>query len=156
MTKAIQPETPMPKFTLPSTIGETVSSDSLLGAPTVIAFYPSAWSPGCSSQMPLYQEGLHLITEQGAKLLAISTDGLWTLKAWTGSMNLSYPLLSDFNPHGAVAKAFGVLRADGRAERAIFVVDGEGIIRFAHVSPQLGIVPGLDIVLKGLEAASIK
>jgi peroxiredoxin len=154
MTKALLPGVQAPEFTLPSTVGETLSLKDLRGKPVVIAFYPAAWSAACSSQMPLYQEGLSLIEEKGARLLAISVDNLATLKAWAGSMKLSYPLLSDFNPHGAVAKAFGVLRPDGRAHRTVFVIDAEGIIRFTHVSPQLGIVPGLDIVLQGLEAAN--
>jgi peroxiredoxin len=153
MAPPLPPGQPAPDFTLPSTVGDSLSLKDLRGKPVVIAFYPADWSPACGDQMTLYQEGLHLIQERGAQLVGISVDNIWSHRAWAEQKHLAFPLLSDFHPKGAVAAAFGVLRVNGVADRALFVLDKDGVVRFTHVSPSLSVVPGLDVVLEGLHKA---
>jgi peroxiredoxin len=84
-------------------------------------------------------------------VLGISTDQIPTAEAWARTLGgLSYPLLSDHWPHGQAAALYGVLRADGRAERALFVVDREGKVAYAHVS-DIQVIPPLDPVLAALD-----
>jgi peroxiredoxin len=87
-----------------------------------------------------------------AEVLGISVDGIWCHLAFARERKLHIPLLSDFEPKGEVAKAYGVYRKDdGTSERALFVIDREGIIRWGYVSP-VGVNPGADGILKALEA----
>ncbi|MFG1465029.1 redoxin domain-containing protein [Xanthobacter sp. DSM 24535] len=141
-----------PDFTLPATPDQQVALSDLRGQPVVLAFYPADWSPVCGDQMALYNEMLPEFHRFGAQLLGISTDGVWCHAAFERDRNLHFPLLADFNPKGDVARRYGVYRdADGIAERALFVIDGAGTIRWSYVSP-LGINPGADGILAALEA----
>ena len=100
----------------------------------MISFVPAAWTPICSDQWPGYNLAKGLFEAQDAILLGITVDNLPTLYSWTRQMgNLWFPVLSDFWPHGAVADKFGVLRSDGMAERALFIIDKAGILRYAKV-----------------------
>jgi peroxiredoxin len=102
-------------------------------------------------QLPSYEEDLSEFERRNAQVLGISTDQIPTVEAWARTLGgLSYPLLSDHWPHGHVAALYGVLRGDGRAERAIFVVDRDGKIAYAHVS-EIKVVPPLDPVLAALD-----
>jgi peroxiredoxin (alkyl hydroperoxide reductase subunit C) len=125
-----------PDFTLPSVSGSSVSLSHYRGKKNVlISFVPAAWTPVCSDQWPGYNIVKDLFDENDAVLLGITVDNIPTLYAWTQQMgDLWFPVLSDFWPHGAVADRFGVLRSDGVSERALFVIDKEGIIRAIHVS----------------------
>ncbi|WP_248311385.1 peroxiredoxin [Bosea sp. ASV33] len=140
-----------PAFTLPATPDQTVSLDDLRGKPVILAFYPADWSPVCGDQMALYNEILPEFHKAGAQLVGVSVDGVWCHAAFAGERKLHFPLLSDFEPKGAVARSFGVYRdKEGIAERALFVIDGAGIIRWSFVSP-LGINPGADGILEALD-----
>jgi len=140
-----------PDFTLKSTPDQTVSLNEFRGQPVVLAFYPADWSPVCGDQMSLYNEILPEFQELGAEILGISVDGVWCHTAFSRERKLHFPLLADFEPKGAVARLYGVYRdADGTTERALFVINSEGIIHWSYVSP-VGVNPGADGILTALE-----
>jgi peroxiredoxin len=140
-----------PDFALPSTPSQTVSLAEFRGQPVILAFYPEDWSPVCSDQMALYQELLPEFRKFDAALLGISVDGVWCHLAFAKDRNLRFPLLADFEPKGEVARAYQVYRArDGTSERALYVIDANGIVRWSYVSP-VGVNPGADGILRALE-----
>jgi len=124
-----------PDFTLPSISGEKISLRQYRGKKNVVlSFVPAAWTPVCSDQWPGYNIAKEIFDQHETILLGITVDNLPTLFAWTNQMGkLWFPVLSDFWPHGKVAKRYGVLRSDGTAERALFVIDKKGIIRYIDV-----------------------
>jgi peroxiredoxin len=149
--RALPAGEPAPNFELHSTPDQRLSLSDLRGKPVILAFYPADWSPVCGDQMSLYNQILPEFHEFGAQLLGISVDGAWCHEAFAADRKFHFPLLSDFEPKGAVAKSYGVYREeDGTSERALFVLDGEGIIRWSYVSP-VGINPGADGILDALE-----
>src|SRR6266513_386338 len=152
----LPPGTEAPEFRLPSTPDQTVSLNEFRGRPVILAFYPEDWSPVCSDQLALYQELLPEFQKFNAELLGISVDGIWSHLAFSKDRNLHFPLLSDFEPKGAVAKKYGAYRRhDGMAERALFVIDGNGIIDWSYISP-IGVNTGAEGILKSLESMNSK
>ena len=148
----LAPGTDAPEFALRSGPDETVSLAELRGQPVILAFYPEDFSPVCSDQMVLYQELLPEFERFNAALLGISVDGVWCHLAFAKDRNLHFPLLADFEPKGEVARLYQVYRAeDGTSERALFVIDGDGIIRWSYVSA-VGVNPGADGILNALES----
>jgi peroxiredoxin len=144
--------TAAPDFELPSTPDQTVSLAEFRGQPVILAFYPEDWSPVCSDQMALYQEVLPEFRKFNAELLGISVDGAWCHLAFAKDRNLHFPLLADFEPKGEVARAYHVYRAkEGTSERALFVIDADGIVQWSYVSP-VGVNPGADGILRALES----
>ncbi len=142
---------PAPDFNLRSSSGEWSSLHDLRGQPVILAFYPGDWSPVCGDQLALYNEILPMFEEHGAQLLGISVDGYWSHRAYARDLKLNFPILSDFEPKGEVAQKYGVYRSkDGTSQRALFVIDREGIIRWSYVSPT-GVNPGADGLLRALE-----
>jgi peroxiredoxin len=143
--------TPAPEFSLRSTPDQFCALSEFRGNPVILAFYPADWSPVCGDQMALYNEILPEFQEHNAALIGISVDGIWCHLAFAKDRNLHFPLLPDFEPKGAVARAYGVYREqEGITERALFVIDGEGVIRWSYVSP-IGVNPGANGILKALE-----
>jgi peroxiredoxin len=143
---------PAPDFTLHTTPDQSVSLSEFKGRPVVLAFYPADWSPVCGDQMALYNEILDEFKRFDAELLGISVDGIWCHLAFAHDRHLRFPLLADFEPKGDVARRYGVYRSqDGTSERALFVLDANGIVRWSHVSP-VGINPGADGILRALES----
>jgi peroxiredoxin len=141
-----------PDFSLPSTPDQKVRLSELRGSPVILAFYPADWSPVCGDQMALYNEVLPAFRQHRAQILGISVDGAWCHRAFAEARKLHFPLLADFEPKGEVARAYGVYRdQDGTSERALFVIDGKGAVRWAYVSP-VGVNPGADGILDALEA----
>lgn len=141
-----------PEFSLESSTGGDISLSDLIGNPVILAFYPADWSPVCSDQMVLYNEVLPMFEEHGAQLLGISIDSRWSHKAFAEDRKLTFPLLSDFEPKGEVARRYGVYNADaGLSQRALFVIDSTGKIRWSYVSPP-GVNPGADGILTTLES----
>lgn len=141
-----------PDFSLPSTPDQRVSLHELRGRPVGLIFYPADWSPVCSDELSLFNELLPEFHGLGAQLLGISCDGIWCHLAFAKERGLRLPLLSDFEPKGAVARVFGVYdEKAGESRRALFALDAEGIVRWSYVSP-VGINPGADGVFKALEA----
>ncbi len=141
-----------PNFTLKAVSGETVTLRQYRGKKNVvISFVPAAWTPVCSDQWPGYNIVKDIFDKHDAILLGISVDNIPTLFSWTNQMgNLWFPVLSDFWPHGKVASMYGVLRADGVAERALIVIDKKGIIRYIDVH-DINKRPPLEDLVKELE-----
>jgi peroxiredoxin len=143
---------PAPDFTLSSSMHTQVSLSDYRGKPVILAFYPADWSPTCGDQLALYNEILPEFERFDAQLLGISVDGRWSHKAYAEARNLRFPLLSDFEPKGAVARRYGVYNPEtGQCDRALFVIDAEGIIRWSYVAER-GVNPGADGILRALEA----
>jgi len=140
-----------PDFTLPSTPDQKVRLSELRGRPVILAFCPADWSPVCGDQMALYNELREEFGRFKARLLGISVDGSWCHAAFATDRKLHFPLLADFEPKGEVARRYGVYRAeDGFCERALFVIDADGVVRWSYVSP-VGVNPGADGILEALE-----
>lgn len=151
MAHALAAGTPAPDFSLQSTPDQRVSLSEFRGRPVVLAFYPADWSPVCSDQMALYNELLEEFSAFNAELLGVSVDGIWCHLAFAHDRKLHFPLLADFEPKGAVAQSYGVYREqDGTSDRALFVIDADGVIRWSYVSP-VGVNPGADGILRALE-----
>lgn len=126
---------PMPDFDLPTTTGGRLRLSDYLGKKNlVISFVPAAWTPVCSGQWPGYNIAQDAFEENDAALVGITVDNIPTLYAWTRQMgDLWFPVASDFWPHGGLAQKLGILRSDGVSERALFLVDKKGVIRFIDV-----------------------
>jgi peroxiredoxin len=140
-----------PNFTLHATPDQTLSLNDLRGHPVILAFYPADWSPVCGDQMALYNEILPEFQKFNAELLGISVDGPWCHGAFAETRHLHFPLLADFEPKGAVARQYGAYRtADGFAERALFVIDKNGVVTWSYCSP-VAVNPGADGILQALE-----
>jgi peroxiredoxin len=140
-----------PEFTLAATPDQKISLSELRGSPVILVFYPADWSPVCSDELALFNAALGSFRPFGAQLLAISVDSVWSHAAYASQRNFHFPLLADFEPKGEVARAYGVYRpTEGVCERALFVLDDEGIVRWAYVSP-IAINPGVDGILGALE-----
>ncbi|RAI43961.1 redoxin domain-containing protein [Rhodoplanes roseus] len=132
-TKLLPPGTAAPPFKLAATPDQVVSLDDLRGDPVILAFYPADWSPVCGDQMALYNEVPPEFHRARAQLLGISVDGVWCHTAFAERRKLHFPLLADFEPKGEVARRYGVYREqDGVGERALFVIDAEGVIRWSY------------------------
>jgi peroxiredoxin len=128
-----------------------VSLSTLRGQPVVLAFYPADWSSVCGDQMALYNELLPEFRALDAQLLGISVDGAWCHRAFSLDRNLHFPLLADFEPKGEVSRLYGAYRSeDGTSERALFVIDRDGLIVWSYVSP-VHVNPGADGILAALE-----
>ena len=141
-----------PDFRLKAVSGETVSLGRLRGKKNVvISFVPAAWTPVCSDQWPGYNIVREMFETNDAILLGITVDNIPTLFSWTNQMGkLWFPVLSDFWPHGAVAKKYGILRSDGMTERALFVIDKKGIIRYIDVH-DINQRPSLEVLIGEIE-----
>jgi peroxiredoxin len=145
-----------PEFSLPAAPGQNVSLSDFRGRPVILVFYPADFSPVCGDQVALYNEILEEFQNYDAEVLGISADGAWCHAAFAKDRKLRFKLLSDFEPKGAVARQYGVYRAaDGIAERALFVIDAAGVIRWSYVSP-IEINPGADGILRALDEIGAK
>jgi len=147
----LPPGVEAPNFTLHVTPDQTLALSALHGRPVILAFYPADWSPVCGDQMALYNEILPEFEKFHAELLGLSVDGVWCHRAFAEARHLHFPLLSDFEPKGAVARQYGAYRsADGVCERALFVIDKNGVIVWSYCSP-IAVNPGADGILEALE-----
>jgi peroxiredoxin len=152
MRSILKAGTTAPEFALHVTADQILGLSELRGRPVILAFYPADWSPVCGDQMALYNDILPEFKKHGATLLGASVDGVWCHAAFAKDRSLHFPLLADFEPKGAVARKYGAYReADGTSERALFVIDGEGVIRWSYCSP-VAVNPGADGILDALEA----
>lgn len=141
-----------PDFTLPSIQGKKVTLSQFKGSKNVVlSFVPAAWTPVCSDQWPGYVFARQLFEKKDAIILGITVDNIPTLHAWTRQMgNIWFPVLSDFWPHGAVARTYGVLRSNGTTERALIIIDKQGIIRDILVE-DINVRPPLDFIVNSLD-----
>jgi peroxiredoxin len=141
-----------PAFALPSSPSTTASLADYRGQLVVLVFYPADWSPVCGDQLALYTELQDEFTRLNAKVLGLSVDGPWCHQAFVQARNYSLTLLADFEPKGAVARSYGVYaQRSGTSERALFVIDAQGTIRWSYLSP-MGVNPGADGILAALES----
>jgi peroxiredoxin len=141
-----------PDFSLGVTPDKKLTLSELRGKPVILAFYPADWSPVCGDQMALYNEVLPEFQKFGAELIGVSVDGAWCHAAYAKDHHLHFPLAADFEPKGAVARAYGAYREkEGFCERALFVIDKNGIITWSYCSP-IQVNPGADGILQALEA----
>jgi peroxiredoxin len=149
--KILAAGTSAPDFTLHVTPDQLLTLDDLKGKPVILAFYPADWSPVCGDQVTLYNEILPEFRRHDAELLGLSVDGVWCHAAFARDRRLHFPLLSDFEPKGAVAKSYGAYRErEGVCERAVFVLDRNGVIFWSYCSP-IAVNPGADGILDALE-----
>jgi peroxiredoxin len=156
MTQPLPAGSLAPDFTLHCTPDQEVALHEFRGKPVVLAFYPADWSPVCGDQMALYNELRQEFARFNAWLLGISVDGVWCHAAFAMDRKLHFPLLADFEPKGEVSRRYGVYRAeDGFSERALFVIDADGVVRWSYVSP-VGVNPGADGILDALEKLAMR
>jgi peroxiredoxin len=154
-SQPLPPGTRAPDFALPDASGRLVRLSDYRGRPVVLVFYPLDWSPGCSQLLDLYQAECEEFERRGAQLLAVSVDSIYSHGAWAAVRGLRFPLLSDFAPKGEVARRYQVWRErDGFSERALYVIDGDGVVRFSHVSPYLHHVPDIYDLLRQVDAVA--
>ncbi len=151
MANILPAGTAAPDFSLHVTPDQKLSLSELRGNPVVLAFYPADWSPVCGDQMALYNEILPEFQKFGAEVVGVSVDGVWCHEAFAKDRHLHFPLVADFEPKGEVARSYGAYRAeDGVCERALFVIDRNGVIAWSYLSP-VAINPGADGILQALE-----
>ncbi len=151
----LPPGTTAPEFALPDASGHLFQLSEHRGRPIVLAFYPLDWSPGCSQQLDLFAQEHDQFERRKAVVVGISVDSLYSHGAWASVRRIPFPLLADFNPKGDVARQYGVFRErDGYSERALYVLDERGIIRYGYVSPYLHHVPDLGDLYAALDSVS--
>jgi peroxiredoxin len=122
------------------------------GQPVVLVFYPADWSPVCGDELALFNQLSEVWEGLNAQLVGISVDGIWCHKAFSENRKFKFQLVSDFEPKGAVARSYKAYRErEGVAERALYVLDAAGIVRWSYLSP-MKVNPGADGILAALEA----
>lgn len=150
----LRPGKMAPNFSLNSTPDQKVSLSDFRGQPVILAFYPADWSPVCTDQLSLYAMVMPEFKKHNAELLAISVDNVWSHIAFAKDRKLNFPVLADFEPKGSISKKYGAFKEKiGESARALFVIDGKGVITWSHLSPD-GINPGADGILSALETLS--
>ena len=149
----IEPGTAAPDFTLRRGDGSEFTRADLEGRTSVLVFYPFAFSPVCTDQLNLYDEVLDQFEEQGARLFGVSCDASWSQKAFRQHLGVSIPQLSDFEPKGAACRAFGAYHDLGFPQRALVIVDPDGIVQWSYQAPTPGDLPGANLIFDGLAAA---
>jgi peroxiredoxin (alkyl hydroperoxide reductase subunit C) len=147
----IEPGTPAPPFELKDENGETVGNDAFRGQTTVFVFYPNAFSPVCTDQFQVYEEVLDEFEAQGAKLYGVSCDQTWSQKAFKQQLGITIPQLSDFEPKGAMSRAFGAyFEPAGFSNRALVILDPEGVVQWSWEGENPGVMPGANLIFDGL------
>ena len=144
---------PAPDFTLRDQDGEKVSLSDFKGRSILLVFYPADFSPVCGDQLSIYQEVKPDIAEKGVELVGLSVDGPYAHKAFQEKLGIDTTLLSDFEPKGEVARAYGsYLDRVGTANRTLVLVDENGMVAWTHESPSPGEFPGPDVVRQALSS----
>jgi len=147
----IRPGRPAPGFTLASTPdGRRTGPEQFRGHPVVLVFYPADWSPVCGDQMSLYQAAAPVFDQYQAMVLGISVDSIWSHRAFAESRGITFPLLSDFEPKGEVARRYGAYTPQGEAARALVVLDQAGTVAWSYLSP-MDVNPGADGIFDALD-----
>jgi peroxiredoxin len=152
----IAPGTAAPEFTLKREDGSDFTRADLLGQTSVLVFYPFAFSPVCTDQLQVYEEALDDFAAQGATLYGISTDATWSQKAFKEKLGVTIEQLSDFEPKGAASRAFGAYHEErGMTNRALVIVDPEGVVRWSYLAASTGELPGVGLIFDGLAASAV-
>jgi peroxiredoxin (alkyl hydroperoxide reductase subunit C) len=149
----VEPGSPAPDFSLIDQDGQRVSLEDLRGQTSVLVFYPLDFSPVCTDQLNVYDEVLDDLERLGAKLYGVSVDSAYCHKAFQSQMGIRIPLLADFHPKGAVAKAYGVYDEKwGNSSRALVMIDPDLNVKWAHRSPSALEIPGANLIFDALGA----
>lgn len=149
----LSPGVKVPEFKLTTESGESFTEGSLQGKTTVLVFYPFAFSPVCTDQLQIYEQALPEMKEQGASMYGVSCDSSWAQKAFREKLDVSIPQLSDFEPKGAACDVFGVLHPGGFPQRALVIVDHDGVVRWSYQAPSPADLPPVHMILGGLKNA---
>jgi peroxiredoxin len=148
----IEAGTRAPDFSLPDHKGNQVSRGDFADRKLVLAFYPLDWSPVCTDQLSLYQEVIGEIESQGASLVGISVDSTYSHNAFRKHLNLTMPLLADFNPKGEVCRAYGAwIEQVDHANRSLVLIEG-GEVRWSYAAPTPAEIPGANLIFDALSA----
>ena len=153
---ALAPGTPAPDFSLTTGDGGTLTLADLKGRTSILVFYPFAFSPVCTDQLNLYEEMLDEFRARGADLYGVSCDSFWTQNAFKEKLGVTIPQLSDWEPKGAVCRAFDVYHPGGFPQRAIVILDPEGLVRWSYQAESPGELPGANLIFDGLEALAAR
>jgi peroxiredoxin (alkyl hydroperoxide reductase subunit C) len=147
--------TPAPEFTLKREDGSDFTREDLLGQTTVLVFYPFAFSPVCTDQLQIYEEAVDDFAAQGATLYGVSTDASYSQKAFKEKLGVTIEQLSDFEPKGAVARAFGAyFEPRGMTNRALVIIGPDGVVGWSHLADTPGDLPGVGLIFDGLAAVA--
>ncbi len=150
-TKTLKVGDTAPDFTLKTEDGnEWQLADERGKKNVVLAFVPFAFSSTCSAQLPAYEADLNRFKDFDTDVVSISMDSPYALKAWEKSMHTSFPLLSDFYPQGEIVDTYGVRHPAGMAERALFAIDKQGVIRYIEVQHSPGEMPDNEDLFEAL------
>jgi len=152
-SSVLAPGTTVPPFKLTTESGESFTETDLQGKTTVFVFYPFAFSPVCTDQLQVYEQSLTEITADGAVIYGVSCDSSWAQKAFREKLGVSIPQLSDFEPKGAACAAFGVLHPGGFPQRALVIVDSDGVVRWSYQAPSPADLPPAHMIVGGLKNA---
>lgn len=149
----LPPGTVAPDFALPDAGGQIFRLSEQRDRRIVLVFYPLDWSPGCSQQLDLYTQEGDQFESRNALVIGVSVDSIYSHGAWAAVRRIPFRLLADFNPKGQVARQYRVYRdEDGYSERAVYIIDEAGMIRYSHVSPYLHHVPDIYELFGALDA----
>jgi peroxiredoxin len=155
VSDVIAPGAPVPEFTLKREDGTDFTREDLLDTTTILVFYPFAFSPVCAHQLQVYEEALEDLTALGAVMYGVSTDATHAQAAFKEQLGVSIEQLSDFEPKGAAARAFGAFfEPGGMTNRALVIVGPDGIVRWSHLADSPGDLPGVGLLFDGLAAAA--
>jgi len=144
---------PAPDFKLRDQDGEEVSLSDYKGRQVMLVFYPGDFSPVCGDQLEVYQGLKPQLAERGVELVGISVDSFFAHKAFQAQLGIDTTLLSDFEPKGEVARAYGsYLDGPGFANRTLVLVDENGLVAWTHESPSPGEFPAADVLLGAISA----
>ncbi|HEY8763605.1 MAG TPA: redoxin domain-containing protein [Solirubrobacteraceae bacterium] len=146
----ITPGTPAPEFSLRREDGSEFTRADLIGATTVLVFYPFAFSSVCTDQLNLYEEVLDEFSSRGATLYGVSCDAYYSQTAFREKLGISIPQLSDFEPKGETCRAFGVYHPGGFPQRALVIVGPDGVVSWSHQAASPGDLPGANLIFDGL------
>jgi peroxiredoxin len=148
----IAPGTRAPEFTLRREDGETLGRDDLKGQTSVLVFYPFAFSPVCTDQLNVYQEVVDELEARGARLYGVSCDSPWAQRAFKEKLGITIEQLSDWEPKGRTCRAFGVYHDGGFPQRALVIIDPDGVVRWSYQAANPGELPGANLIFDGLAA----
>ncbi len=149
----IAPGESVPEFTLRDERGHLFTQEDIAGATTVFVFFPNAFSPVCTDQFNVYQEVLDELAAQGAELYGVSCDQSWSLRVFREQLGVDIPMLSDFEPKGAMSRAFGAyFEPAGFSNRALVIVGPDGVVKWSYQAPTPGDLPGANLIFDGLAA----
>jgi peroxiredoxin len=142
---------PVPDFVLKRGDGSDFTQDDLRGHTTVLVFYPFAFSPVCTDQLQVYEEALPELRERGVTMYGVSTDPSYSQTAFQEKLGVSIEQLSDFEPKGATARAFGAyFEPGGMTNRALVIVGPDGVVRWSHLAANPGELPGVNLIFDAL------